>query len=114
QAEIAITMVEDQQQPRTAQPIGEYHPPPMHRVHRRALTGGNHQAIPLEPGIGPALAAKARLDTPANRQGQFALGLGEWQAAGRGCDAGDSFVEFLDQRRQLGPLTLTLADLLLL
>ena len=114
QTQIPVTMVENQQQAGATQPVGENYPAAMHRMHLRALPGTDQQTIPLEPGVGAPLAAEAGPDGAADRQRQFALGLGEGQAARRGRDAGDSLIEFLDQRCQLGPLALAPTDLLLL
>ena len=114
QAQITTTVIQDKQQTRAPQPVGEDHPATMNRMHCTALGCTDHQAIPFQPGIATTLTTVTRLDRPFQRQWQLALGLGKSQAASRGRDTGDGFVNRLYQLLQTGALSLSASQLLTL
>lgn len=82
-AEVAATVVEDDQQAGSAQPVGEYHASAVHRADGAAGARRNQYAVPFRPRIVAALAAEARHDAAIHRPRQLAAGRAERAAVDR-------------------------------
>ncbi|MNQ53441.1 hypothetical protein D3C85_674800 [compost metagenome] len=106
-------MVENDQKPGAAQPVGEHHAAAMHGTHLAAGTGADQYAVPLGPRVGAARGAVAGDQAAIDRPGQLAARLGErpvmaaagadqWAAARAA--GGGSAAALLLARRDQGPL----------
>ncbi|MNN56815.1 hypothetical protein D3C81_1717690 [compost metagenome] len=72
QAQVTITMVENDQKSSTAQPVGEYHAPAVHGAYLGAGVGADHHAVPLGPGIAASGFTETCQQSTIDGPGKFA------------------------------------------